>query len=170
MRITAPTTKSLLKEVSRGNLKVTSKNGFERQIWTDGSILVLESPDHINLPKGNYDCNYSELMPATRFPDYKTVLKGIDKRKYHKAEADKEESYIKLWYSDWNKHIMVSLVNGNKESVFINYKYYAYLVKEKHTWKVSEWKIKDRTSPVLAYCDDKLMAVIMPIDFRNKES
>lgn len=171
MRITAPTTKNLLKEASKGRLKVTSRNGYERQMWTDGAILVLESPDHINLPKGNYDCEHNDLMPTKLpFPDIKTVLDGIDKRKYHKAEPDKEKDYIKLWYSDWNKNIMVTLVNGDNDPVFINYKYYSYLTKEKHTWRVDNWKIKDHKSPVLAYADDTLLAVIMPIDFREKET
>jgi len=164
MKIATKTTRQFLKQ-ENAKLKVTSRNGYERQIWTNGSILVLESPEQVTLPKGNYECIGGNLVSIKSFPDYKGILNQIDKRKYHKAQPDKQEDYTKLWYSDWDKLLMISLTNGDKQCVFINYEYYSYLVNERHTWTISEWKIKGKTDPVLAYCDSILMAVVMPIDF-----
>jgi len=159
----------------KGWLEVMEKD----TLWTNGAILVLHNPEDLSIGKDEYGCNKylkpgkykyecKMFLPVTKednFPDIDGRVKKFKKEEnYHKVQVKEEFGCLKLLkLSSQEEQFVVEFVNDDK-SVFINYEYYRYLMDEKHIWTASEWKIKTKDDPVLAYCENALLALVMPIN------
>jgi len=158
----------------KGWLEVTKENTR----WTNSHILVLINPEDMSIGKDKYGCNkYLKLgkykygnktfTPVTKednFPDIDGLIKGLKEKDYREAKVEKELGYLKLLkFSNEKEEFAVRFTDG-KEKVFINYEYYSYLTGDKHIWQVNKWKIKGKNDSVLAYCENFLFAMVMPLD------
>lgn len=149
-------------------------------IWFNNIMLVLHTPEsfaigtdeygldvYLKPGRYEYDPDKKEFVASEKIPDYQDIIDKIKRQPddYTKAEIVTEHRMLKLLEPE--NHRMDTLIELKNEDKKAHIRYDAYKYLTENFWKADKWEISTPQEATLAYCDNVLMAIVMPVDLSN---